>query len=281
MQTKFNEVRYTTDNPDEAMGMYLAKPLMKHWTEDIADQDTGEVVSIKRTEILMERGTKIDYNTAASIKFHIQCGDITEFEVTDQCRAGVYDRGYAAAPWVVTACVKDKNRKFILYAKGVEQALEIAKDYIELKFPGHFEFAGVKGFEDCIAISDNFNRGGAENDTSLPTDDGKEDTDSEAVEGKFYFLCLHVAPTKGTDYDCNFLVFTKDAESAKALANTWIENRRNAEVEAGNLTDVEATFTSTIKTATLVNCYCVIPPDFTLAYFEQERAEAAKEATKE
>lgn len=283
MQTKFNEVRYTTADPDGAMGMYLARPLMKHWTEDCIDQTTGEVVSIKRTDILMERGTRIDYNTAASIKFAIQVGDIAEFEVTDQCRAGVYDRGYTAAPWVVTACVKDKNRKFILYAKGVEQALEIAKDYIELKFPGRFEFAGVKRFEDCIAISDNFNRGGAENDTSLPTDDRKEDADAEAVEGKFYFLTLHVAPAKGTDYDCNFLVFTKDAESAKVLANTWIENRRNAEVEAGNLSEeaAEAGFKTTIKTATLVNCYCVIPPDFTRAYFEQEKAEVAKQQDNE
>lgn len=280
MQTKFNEVRFTTSETDEAMGMYLAKNLLKRWQEDVVDKDTGEVISIDRTEILMERGTKIDYNTAASLNFYLQAGEITDFEVTDQQRAGIYDRGYSVDPWVVTACVKDKNRKFILYAKGVEQALEIAKDYIELKFPGHFEFVAVKGFEDCIAISDNFNRGGAENDTSLPTDDGREDADAEATQGKFYMLCLHVTPGKGQDYDCNFLVFTTDAEKAKELANTWVANRRNEEVEAGHMTDVEAAFKSTIKTATLVNCYCVIPPDFTREYFEQEKAEAAKEDTK-
>lgn len=274
MQTKFNEVKFTTSNPDEAMGMFLAGRLYKHWKEDFIDRDTGEVVTIDRTDVLMERGTKIDYNVAASLNFYIQAGDITEFEVTDQCRTGVYDRGYIAAPWVVTACVKDKNRKFILYAKGVEQALEIAKDYIELKFPGHFELVAVKGFEDCIAISDNFNRGGAENDPEVPADDGKEDADNEAATGKFYMLGLHVKPGKDQDYDCNFLVFTTDAEKAKVLANAWVQNHRNAEVEAGRMTDVEAAFTSTIKTATLVNCYCVIPPDFTREYFEQEKAEA-------
>lgn len=277
MQTKFNEVRYTTDNPDEALGMYLAKQLKRHWTESFFDAETGKKVSVKRTDILMERGTKIDYSTAASIKFHIQCGDITEFEVTDQCREGVYDRGNTAAPWVVTACVKDNNRKFILYAKGVEQALEIAKDYIELKFPGHFEFVAVKGFKDCIAISDNFNRGGAENDTSLPTDDGKEDTDSEATQGKFYFLNLHVKPNKGPEYDSNFLVFTSDAEKAKLLANVWIADRRAEMVGMGQIDSEEDAFSTTIKTATTVNCYCVIPPDFTREYFEQEKATAKEQ----
>ncbi|MCM1440634.1 MAG: hypothetical protein NC131_15765 [Roseburia sp.] len=279
MQTKFNEVRFTTNDTTEAEGMYLARQLIKKWTEDCIDQSTGEVVSIERNEILMERGTKIDYNAAASINFYIQAGEITEFEVTDQCRAGIYDRGYTAAPWVVTACVKDKNRKFILYAKGVEQALEIAKDYIELKFPGHFEFVAVKGFEDCIAISDNFNRGGAENDTSLPTDDGKEEADTEALTNKFYLIELHITPggKHATEYDQKFIVFAKDAEWAKDHAEVWLMNRRNAEVDAGNLTPEQAAFTTAINTATLINCYCVIPPDFTREYFEQEKKQEEQE----
>lgn len=279
MQTKFNEVRFTTNDTTKAEGMYLARHLIKTWTEDFIDEATGEVTTIERNEILMERGTKIDYNAAASINFYIQAGEVTEFEVTDQCRAGIYDRGYNAAPWVVTACVKDKNRKFILYAKGVEQALEIAKDYIELKFPGHFEFVAVKGFEDCIAISDNFNRGGAENDTSLPTDDGKEEADTEALTNKFYLIELHITPggKHATEYDQKFIVFAKDAEWAKDHAEVWLMNRRNSEVDKGNMTPEEAAFTTAINTATLINCYCVIPPDFTREYFAQEKLQEEQE----
>ena len=284
MQTKFNEVRFTTSDTNEAMDMYLAKPLIKRWTEDVIDEDTGEVVSIQRNEVLMERGTKIDYNAAASINFFLQTGDITEFEVTDQCRAGVYERGYTAAPWVVTANLKSKNRKFILYAKGVEQAIEIATDYIELKIPGHFEFVGVRGFENCVAISDNFSRGGAENDTSIPTDDGREDeADTDARVNKFYLIELHITPggKHAIEYDQKFIVFAKDAEWAKDLAERWLTKRATEQVDKGELTPERAAFTTALNTATLINCYCVIPPDFTLAYFEQERAEAAKEATKE
>lgn len=274
IQTKFNEHRFTTSDTAEAMGMFLASHLVKKWKEDFADQDTGEIVTIDRTSILMERGTQINQDVAMSINFHIQAGDITEFEVTDQCRTGIYDKGYCAAPWVVTACVKDKNRKFILYAKGVEQALEIAKDYIELKFPGHFEFVGVKGFNDCIALCDNFNRGGAENDTSMPTDDGKEDADGEAVTGKFYLIELEIKQAKKPEHTSTFLVFTSDAEKAKQLAEDWLAQRAHDEVEAGQADPISVAFTTTIKTATLVNCYCVIPPDFTREYFNQEKAEA-------
>lgn len=272
MQTKFNETRFTATSVEEAQGMYLAKNLYKRWQEDVLDQSTGEVVTINRSDLLMKRGEQISGSNEATLNFLLQAGEVTEFEVTDQYRPGIYERGYSAVPWTVTANVKDKNRKFILYARGAEQALEIAKDYIELKFPGSFELVGVKGFGNCIAISDNFNRGGAENDTSLPADDGKEESDYNAVAGKFYLLELHVTTERDVEYDQNFLVFTTDAEKAKELANAWIASRRAEEVEAGRLdSDEDELFNTTIITATTVNCYCVIPPDFTKAYLEQEK----------
>ena len=263
MQTKFNEIRFTATSVEEARGMYLVKNLYKKWKEDVPDRETGEIFTIDRCSLLMERGTQIAGNNEATLGFLIQTGDVTEFEVTDQYRPGIYSIGYSVIPWIVTAYVKDKNRKFILYAKGAEQALEIAKDYIEQKFPGKFELMGVKGFGNCIAISDNFNRGGAENDTTMPTDDGRDD-DYEATTGKFYMLELHITPENDVEYDRNFLVFTTDAEKAKDLANAWIANNRvNAEEEE--------LFRTTIMTATIVNCYCVIPPDFTKEYLEQEK----------
>lgn len=38
MQTKFNEVRFTTNDTTEAEGMYLAKNLLKRWQEDVVDK---------------------------------------------------------------------------------------------------------------------------------------------------------------------------------------------------------------------------------------------------
>lgn len=275
IQTKFNETRFVTNDTAQAMGMFLAKRLIKEWQEDVLDKETGEIVQINRAQVLMERGTAITPETAMSINFHIQAGDITEFEVTDQNRVGVYESGYHAAPYIVTAHVKSKNRKFILYAKGVEQALEIAKDYIELNFPGHFEFVGVKGFNDCIAITDNFKRCGAEADFEMKSED--EEPNDEVVGGKFYLLDLFIQPNKGMEHDRTFLVFTPDAEEAKNLAENWIAKGEQEALERGDIKPDEIGFVTTIKTASVLNCYCVIPPDFTREYFNQEKKNQEQE----
>lgn len=283
MQTKFNETRFTTADTSKAMGMFLASQLLKRWKEDVTDTDTGEVITIDRAEVLMERGKEITPEVAMSLNFHLQTGDITEFEVTDQCRCGFYEKGYSPAPWIVTAHVKSKNRKFILYARGLEEAIEIAADFIELKIPGRFEFVSAKGYNDCIAITDNFNRSGIEADREMPQDDGGViDESEEAANGKFYLLELHITPQDGMGYDQMFLVFTDDAEKAKELANNWLAKRARDNYEEAlkkghKEPEKFLAFNTTINTASIVNCYCVIPPDFSREYFKHDKEQAQSE----
>lgn len=264
------------------MGMFLADRLLKEWTEEVQDTDTGELISIKRCEVLMERGKQITPEVAMSINFHIQAGDITEFEVTDQCRVGFYNKGDYPAPWIVTAHVKGKNRKFILYARGLEEAIEIATDFIEQKMPGHFQFVSVKGYNDCIAITDNFNRSGFEADHEMPEDDGGVIEEEERSNGKFYLLELHIAPEDGVEHNQVFLVFTDDAEKAKELANNWLAKRARDNYDEALAKGVKnperfLSFTTTINTATVVNCYCVIPPDFSREYFKHDKPDGENE----
>lgn len=282
IQTKFNESRFVASDPSEVIGMFLADRLLHEWTEDVTDEDTGEIISIKRYDVLMERGTKITPDVAISINFHIQTGEICEFEVTDQCRVGFYDKGDYPAPWMVTAHVKGKNRKFILYARGVEEAIEIATDFIEQKMSGRFQFVSVKGYNDCIAITDNFNRSGFEADREMPEDDGGIIEEDAKVSGKFYLIELHITPQDGVEHDQVFLVFTDDAEKAKELANNWLAKRARDNYDEALANGVKnperfLSFTTTINTATVVNCYCVIPPDFSREYFKQDKPDGEKE----
>ena len=46
-------------NLKEAVGRTLAGTVLKSWNEDFVDEDTGEVVSIERNEVIMERETVI------------------------------------------------------------------------------------------------------------------------------------------------------------------------------------------------------------------------------
>ena len=54
------EVKVTPSNHDEMIGRRLAGNVMKSWTEDFVDEDTAEVVTIERNEVVIERETEID-----------------------------------------------------------------------------------------------------------------------------------------------------------------------------------------------------------------------------
>ena len=49
------------------LGKKLAARVLRTWVEDFVDEDTGEVVSIERNEIVMERDTVLDEDTIATI----------------------------------------------------------------------------------------------------------------------------------------------------------------------------------------------------------------------
>ncbi|RYF63736.1 MAG: DNA-directed RNA polymerase subunit beta, partial [Cytophagaceae bacterium] len=53
------EVPATPANLKKAIGRRLAARVLRTWTEDFVDEDTGEVVSISRNEVLLERDSAI------------------------------------------------------------------------------------------------------------------------------------------------------------------------------------------------------------------------------
>jgi DNA-directed RNA polymerase subunit beta len=55
-----DEVKVTKANMKEAVGRRLAARVLKSWVEDFVDEDTGEVVSIERNEVLIDRETVIE-----------------------------------------------------------------------------------------------------------------------------------------------------------------------------------------------------------------------------
>jgi DNA-directed RNA polymerase subunit beta len=53
------EISATQTNLKKAVGRRLAARVLRTWTEDFVDEDTGEVVSIQRNEVLLERDSLI------------------------------------------------------------------------------------------------------------------------------------------------------------------------------------------------------------------------------
>jgi DNA-directed RNA polymerase subunit beta len=55
-----DEIEVTPENVRDLIGKRLAARVLKSWIEDFVDEDTGEVVSIERNEVVIERETVIE-----------------------------------------------------------------------------------------------------------------------------------------------------------------------------------------------------------------------------
>ena len=53
------EVKVTKTNLKKVLGKQLAARVVESWTEDFVDEDTGEVVSMERTEVIIERDVEL------------------------------------------------------------------------------------------------------------------------------------------------------------------------------------------------------------------------------
>lgn len=61
------EVKATRNNLKKFIGHKLAARVLKSWVEDFVDEDTGEVVSIERNEVILDRETLLDENSIEEI----------------------------------------------------------------------------------------------------------------------------------------------------------------------------------------------------------------------
>ncbi|RME08126.1 MAG: DNA-directed RNA polymerase subunit beta, partial [Bacteroidetes bacterium] len=55
-----DEIPNTKEALEAAIGRKLAARVLRSWTEDFVDEDTGEVVTIERNEIILERDVELD-----------------------------------------------------------------------------------------------------------------------------------------------------------------------------------------------------------------------------
>ncbi len=86
METRMDEVKLTTSNPDEMLYKFISKRVIKTWHEDFVDSDTGKVETIERSSTLFEKGTYVDADVLSQILFFINEGSVTEIEVSNQKR---------------------------------------------------------------------------------------------------------------------------------------------------------------------------------------------------
>lgn len=264
----------TTSNTDEMYGKYLVKPLFRKWYENFLDEDTGEVIQVERNEMVLEKGTYLMHDQLAVINFHLQAGDLSEVTVSDQKRCGVFSAGWGVQPWCVTAKLTKKH-KYLLFARNIFQALEIAEDYLELHCDINFSLTSAKEFKDHIFIFDDT--------VKLVEHNGEEKPENELEEEKAYvylFYSIEATAIWGDDREEShrFLVYAKDVDDAKKIIEKHIREKIRKETIRDEFTVMQAamaqqTLEINITSATKVNCSGVIGLEFTEAYNKPEEEE--------
>ena len=83
VQTRHNEVLLLAKTPEDMFGMYAAENIYHVWNEDFKDQDSGEIVSVERKQLLFERGTYFDNRNIDTVRFHFDAGELTEALVSN------------------------------------------------------------------------------------------------------------------------------------------------------------------------------------------------------
>ncbi len=239
IETRKTEVRYVTSDPKKMLNMYLAKHVLKTWEESFIDEDTGETVTIERNEILFDRGTLIDQDTLAKIRFSMEADGIKEVEVSNQNRLAFENENKFLYPYLAQAQIGYKKYKFLLYATGLENVCLILRDYIELNYQSGFTLTMAKEFDSCVILTDNLKERKVD-DASIAylkneitmaeyvdkMDDEAEDSDEESKpdEKKFYQIETKITFDEEERVQ-TFVVNTFNVDRAMMLITHYLKNK--------------------------------------------------------
>lgn len=284
-ETRKTELRYVTSDPKKMLNMYLAKRVLKTWTEDFVDESTGKVVSIERNEVLFERGTLIDQDVLTQIRFCMEADGIKEVEVSNQKRMAFENENKCLYPYIAQAQIGDKKYKFLLYATGLDNVIAILKDYIELNYQSGFTLTMAKEFDSCIILTDNLkerkvdsasevylkNEISSEEYLDAMDSENTENEEPKPDEKKFYQIGTKVVFDDEEERIQTFVVHTFSVDRAMMLITHWIKNKEDEYAkqakEKGYEYEKREIHTS-IESAKPIPVGRFIPREFSMAYVD-------------
>lgn len=275
IETRKTEQRYVTSDPKKMLNMYLAKGVYKTWNEDFIDESTQETITIERKELLFTRGTLIDQDTLAQIRFSMEADDIKEVEVSNQKRMAFENENKCLYPYIAQAQIGDKKYKFLLYATGLENVIAILKDYIELNYHSGFTLTMVKEFDSCIILTDYLKERKVDSYSEEYLDvTDTEDTENEEAkpnEKKFYQIETKVIFDDEEERTQTFVVHTFNVDRAMMLISHWLKNKEEEyekqAKEKGHEYEKKDIHTS-IESAKPIPVGIFIPKEFSMVYVD-------------
>lgn len=154
---RFNENTTQTLNVKEMVGMYLAENVIKLWQEDFADEETGEIVSVERTEVLFSKGTLVTNDLASRIQFSIDAEEITKpIMLTNVNRKSQLYALNSYRPIMVHISTGLAKPWILLWADSFVHAMEVASDYMEQISNDGFSIFEIKNLGATLVDRDEF-----------------------------------------------------------------------------------------------------------------------------
>lgn len=262
IETQFDEKRVTTNNPKEMLNKFTTKRVLRTWKENFVDEDSGEVTSIERNEVLFERGIFIDQDVLAQIRFYMEAGDIKEIEVSNQRRLAFHHESNYLRPFIAQAEILDKKTKFLFYATTVDLAFNLLKDYIELNYRAGFIITEIKQYSSCIIITD-----------TLKKLKESEETEEEKSENqkKFYQIECRIEVKEDCSYTQDFVVHSFNVDRCMMLIDAYLKEKEEQLEKEAKEKDREydkREFHTMIEVAKPISIGRFIPKEFSNAYIK-------------
>lgn len=160
-----------TSDPKEMLGKYLAEWPEKTWTEELTDEDTGEVTTVERRETVFMWNGELTKTLVSKIMFFIETGEIQSVKV---CDMAFPDFKYEPMSWLgVFTVVLHSNcedKRYCVRAKCVEDAIQMALEYGAV-------YGGLTGYVYVRSVKiEGFD---VEDDSGMKWDDFYQDDDDE------------------------------------------------------------------------------------------------------
>lgn len=248
MKTKHNEIIIETSDLERIKNLYLAERVLRTWTEDFVDEDSGEIVTITRHEILFEKGTYLDANVMSELSFFIQGGSISSVKASSIQRNSRCSNSPITV-YLISATVGTKNKNYLLYAKSVNQAIEIATDFLEQTLLPQFSFNSVKKLNYTNLIPE------------PETTEHQEESENPG-ECEYYSITLEITK-EDIISDQSFILMAKNADDGKKKAEQFIISKMD---DSERKIPIE----TSILSAKVIKCEDVIDYRFSKVYFDYE-----------
>ena len=295
IETRKNEIRYTTSDPKRMLNKYTTNQVIKTWLENIVGED-GQKAVIERNQLLLDKGILITNAVLSEIKFWIEEGSIKEIEVSNQNRMAYVQENTRMYPYKAVVAIDRKRHSFLLYALSAQNAIDILNDYVELNFSGGYNITDLKELDFCVILVDKLKsvrQRNQELDVAYLNDeitmqeyvDGKleecendsnEDGEEDTLKLKFYQIgakiTMRLEDIPDEEYNQTFIVQTFSAVRANLIIEKYLRDMQDERylqsLSNPNVNFVRKQIISAIEESKIINVGRFIPRSFSEVYQE-------------